>query len=187
MRVPDPDHRQAQPARGGSWAVFLTVVMLVLFGWFSVCAGVAYLAFPPVRSALEYANVPVPRLPLGKLPPQLAPNDWWTSRVLSEIYTRALNVVVEDPTVIERLGEPIEIDLEAEELYRRSQTGAVGAGPETIEFDIKGPKGSAVVTVVSKGAGISHRLLPIDEIKVTLEDGTVLDVPPPSDQQFAPR
>jgi hypothetical protein len=84
--------------------------------------------------------------------------------------------------VIERLGEGLGADFEAEELYRRRRSGALRPEGETLEFDVVGGRGSAVVTVEIRGAGRDRFAL--ESILVTLDDGTEISVPPPPEQSY---
>ena len=165
---------------------------------FGLCAGVFTIGFPAAQTALRKANVPVPDVtinpggqvtitPAQPLAVNPAVNDWWTQRVLADVYTHAVDTVVADKSVIERLGDPVETDIAAEELYRRVNTGALNTASETIEFDIFGPKGRGTVSVVAAGAvgaGIGSGPVQYKDIHVTLDDGTVIDVPPPPEKQI---
>jgi len=125
-------------------------------------------------------------------PPMMAPgvNDWWVQRSLAPVYTAAIDAVALHPDVVERLGEPVEPLEDAEELYRVMSNGAANSAPpgslpgsQTIEFDIKGPKGAAVVSV--KAATDNAQLggtYRATEITVKFNDGTEVDVPPPKEQ-----
>ena len=91
-------------------------------------------------------------------------NDWFADRLLSPVYVTALDAVVMNPHVIEALGDSIAPTTGGEEgasLYRRVGTGDLDPSGETIEFDIKGSKGTAVVSVLATGpdkCGSARRL-----------------------------
>ena len=176
MNAPDPIRQQPPQTpsglSGGGVAAITIVALLGSLTCAGVCAGIIYLTVP---SALNKAKV-------ASGPPA---NDWWVSRVLSEVYTAALDAAVADKAVIERLGEPVETDVAAEDLFRRKRTGALDASSETIEFDILGPKGTAVVTVDVAGAGAGPLI--VRSIQVTLSDGSVLEVTPPAQREIVPR
>ena len=186
MSIPGPINPPSTPVPqtlGGNRLTALIVgVLLVSLVLWSACAGLVYLASPGVRSSLQQANAKLPGAA------QADPNDWWTARVLSEVYTDALDAAVSHEGVIQRLGEPVEINLEAEDLYRRQKTGPLGqAGIETIEFDLQGPKGKATVSVLSRGAPQRGEMLQIERIEATFDDGTSIEIPPPPAAPFQPR
>ncbi len=184
MNPANQPERPATAKLSGRWVAFILAVVFGSLTLWSLCAGFAYLSLQQQPTALGPAN-----LVIGKLAGRPDPNDWWTSRVLSQVYTVALDTVAADPQVIEHLGESIETDLEAEDLFRRQRAGPLNTADETIAFDITGPKGSATVTVISAGGqlGDMNQALQIREITVTASDGTTIDVPPPADQSFSPR
>jgi hypothetical protein len=171
MNAPDPIRQQPPQSpsglSGGGVAAIAIVALLGSLTCAGVCAGIVSLAAPRAQSALQKAQA-------AARPPA---NDWWVLRVLSEVYTAALDAAVADQAVIERLGEPIETDVAAVELFRRMRTGALNASSETIEFDIVGPKGTAVVTVDVAGAGAGP--LRVQTIQVTFSDGSEIEVTPP--------
>ena len=68
----------------------------------------------------------------------------WVQRVLSEVYTAAVDKVVTDQSVMEKLGEPVETDVAAEALFRRDRKGDFSTKGEAIAFDVIGPKGAAL-------------------------------------------
>jgi hypothetical protein len=177
MSSPQPKHPQSpQPSSslsGGAVAAIVIGAMLATLTCAGVCAGIGYFAVPQAQSAIAKAKA-IPQPPV---------NDWWVSRVLSEVYTAALDTTVADKTVIEHLGEPVETDISAPELFRRTRTGDLDGKSETIEFDILGPKGSATVTVEVAGAGAGT--MTVKSIRVTFGDGSEIDVapPPPKDVQ----
>jgi hypothetical protein len=112
-------------------------------------------------------------------------NDWWTQRVLSEVYTSALDTVVADQAVQEKLGEPVETDVAAEELFVRVIELEKDDKTEAIEFDVLGPNGRGTVRVTTTGGGQITRSTPIEikSIAITLEDGTVIDIEPPAKRE----
>jgi hypothetical protein len=164
-----PQHTQPQ----ASQALRPRTVAAIVVGAFAatiVCAagiaGLTYLFLPRVQDALEQANL----MPRG-VPFRFNSNAWMTQRVLGDIYKASLDAVIADKEVVKRLGEPIETDLAEPELYRRVTSRTRLAQDETIEYDLIGPKARATVSVTA-----STRPMQIDEIKVTLENGTVLKV-----------
>ena len=194
MSVPPSTAESNQPRRfalSGGWLAAIAAGTLV--GAF-LCGGmlVALIYMTAVRGkkSLE-SGVLAQTGVLPTLPVRQAPvNDWWTSRVLSEVYATALDAVVVDPQVIEQLGEPVNADFESEEIFRRADTGELGKA-ETIRFDIIGPRGRAEVTVVVVGSaeamGLGGSQLAIEAVEVETADGTIVEVPPPAMQPFTPR
>jgi hypothetical protein len=196
MSTPDqplPPPKEPHKNSGTLLAAIVIAVVLMGIGCAGVCAGFLYYAVPRARVAMQQANLRVPSVAIGS-----SPNDWMETRTLSQIYTTGLAAVVENKDVIKTLGEPVVTDLEAAELFRRTDTsegalsdiilgaappggGPPGSGPEQIEFDISGPKGTAVVTVTAAGPQN------LTKITVTLEDGSTIDVPPPEPQPFIVR
>lgn len=181
MNAPD---NPSLPSRGSNGrfvgAIVIAGIFLALGSW-SLCAGIIYVGFPSTQNALQQASQRI----ASKVTSPVGANDWWTARVLSQVYTTALDAAAADPTVIEQLGEPIEPRMQGDDLYRRKNTSLMDALPldpqvqreDTLEFDIQGPKGSAVVTVVSSGN--INGSLTIKTIAVTLSDGTLVEVTPP--------
>lgn len=166
-----------QLSRG--WIVFILAVVFGSLGLWSACAGVAYVALHGTPTV--WNPVPPGANVFGTTQ---SPMDWWTSRVLSQVYTVALDQVVADEDVIELLGEPIEVDYTAEELFVRKGTGQLNPSEEAIAFDIKGSKQSATVTVL---AATPEQQLRIREIRITAEDGQTIFVDPPADEQITIR
>jgi hypothetical protein len=159
----------------GAIAALVVGALVASLAVFGLCAGLFFLGSLRVHDALEQANVPV-------LAVRPNVNDWWTQRVLSEVYTASVDALVADKGVIERLGDPVETDIAAEELFVRVNTGELDPKHEAIEFDVLGPKGRATVRVTASGVGEYSRgdtPLQIKEIMVTLDDGTSIEVEPP--------
>jgi hypothetical protein len=165
-----------------------TIAVLAVGAIFAtlVCGGVVavtlFWTITRAPAVLEQANLPVPVI----APPvatSAAVNDWWIDRVLAQVYTTALDTVVTDERVLERLGEDVGVDIDAAELYRRQETGPL-AKVETIEFEIAGSKGKGTVTVSVSGSENMEldTNLQFTEITVTLSDGSAIDVPLPSNQ-----
>jgi hypothetical protein len=125
--------------------------------------------------------------------PQWA-NNWITMEYLSRIYTDSLDAVIADKRVVERLGKSIEPVNEADALFRRTTDVSLGSAPpgamihetETIEYNLKGSKGEAVVTV----EGSQRSNLPpgnfggfhAKKITVKFSDGEEIDVPVPKEE-----
>ena len=165
-----PPSRALSPAAMTALVIGAFLATLTMVG---ICAGVVFLGYPAARSAVEAAGGTVPNV----VQPNV--NDWWTQRVLSEVYTGAIDKVVAHEAVVEQLGDPVEPDIAAQELFRRVNTGALNATSETIEFDVLGPKGRGTVTVEAAGVGAGP--IKVNAITVTLEDGSAVDVKPPAE------
>jgi hypothetical protein len=166
---------------------WIALILAVVFGsltlW-SLCAGFAYFSLNGVPASLVPSALAPATAPLGNPRAQTDPNYWWTARVLSQVYTAAVDHVASDPAVIDLLGEPIEVDYQSDELYRREGTGELNPLRETITFDVSGPKGSASVTVVAATSAQSYQ---IREITMVSPDGASIRVPPPEAGQFSIR
>ena len=77
---------------------------------------------------------------------------------------------------------PVEPDTDAESLFRRESVGPIIGERETIQFDIKGPKGAAIVSAVciaASGGPYSYPWSRPTEIKVKFPDGSEIDIPAP--------
>jgi hypothetical protein len=94
---------------------------------------------------------------------------------LAAAYSTAETAVLSDPAVIERLGEPLERTTEPQ----RQNTGDLKPSGETFQFDVKGPKGTAIVSAV---ATANNGPFKVTTITVKLSDGSTLDVTPPVEQ-----
>ena len=93
---------------------------------------------------------------------------------LAAAYREANLAVMNNEQVLDRLGEPIE-PVEASQLFRHEGTGPLKKSGETFQFDVKGPKGTGIVSVVAT-ADADNVFHPA-KITVTFSDGTVVDVP----------
>ena len=178
---PVPPPKEPPRQSGTLLAAIVIALVLMVIGCAGACAGFFYFATPQARRALENANARLPDLGLPKVSMPSTANDWMATRMLTEVYTKALTAVTADKDVRERLGEPLLTDLEAEDLYRRTNTGELSPAGEAIEFDILGPKGKGVVTVESKDQAN------IAKITVKFDDGTKIEVKPPEPQPFMVR
>ena len=93
---------------------------------------------------------------------------------LTAAYKEANLAVMNNAQVIDRLGESIE-PVETAQLFRHEGTGPLKKSGETFQFDVKGPKGTGIVSVVAT-AGADNMFHPAT-ITVTFSDGSVVDVP----------
>jgi hypothetical protein len=193
MSASDP-FRSSQPSSGNSGCIVLIVVLAVLgvMALGCVTIGAAGLIFYRAAGKKNVANWQPP--PFLRPPPAvIAPpvNDWFADRLLSPIYVTALDAVATNTRVVEALGDSIAPTSGGEEgipLFRRVGTGGLNPAGETIEFDVKGAKGAGVVSVLATGpdnvAGPPGGYVEfhVAKIKVKLEGGSEIEVPPPSDQ-----
>lgn len=120
--------------------------------------------------------------------------DWMVMEMLAKAYTKSLDAVAADKQVIERLGEPIEATSDSDKLFRRERSGTLSpiGEDEKFEFDISGPKGTAVVHVMSNMARQGPTALPASlyspegfqplKITVKFEDGSAIEVKPPQEE-----
>jgi hypothetical protein len=188
MSASAPSNAPPQKPTGTLFVIALGTLMTFVLVCGGLCAGLLYYGANRAETLSERAEQALDRLQRGQ-PPLASPPvaDWMTSRVLAPVYTVALDAVASNEQVIERLGDPIEPALEADELYRRTSSGEL-AGDETIEFDILGAKGTAVVSVVASNEaagsppGMAYSAYRAATITVTFSDGAKIEVPPPKDQ-----
>jgi hypothetical protein len=168
---------------GGSGRLVLMIVLSVL-GILGLCCGVACSGVFVLWSRSPNLARRVEAAIEEKISPQPAwVNDWMIQERLSRAYTIALDAVADNKEVNERLGDPIEPAGDPDELFRRENNGAP-LPEETIEFDIKGPKATAVVIVVTgqvNGPRFSQPGSGAKKITVKFADGSQLDVPPPKE------
>src|SRR5262245_12981496 len=92
--------------------------------------------------------------------------------LLSPAFAEAEEAARSHATVIERLGEPVELS----GVPQRQSSGELKRGGETLQFDIKGPKGTAIVSAVATSTAINEPFHAA-KITVTFSDGSVIDIP----------
>jgi hypothetical protein len=140
-----------QPSGGGGMSVLMILLIIggvLLLGCGGLCAGcmcVAQRAATEVGSAIELLGT------------QIA----------------ATMAVQSDPTVIEKLGEPIE----QTGTHTRQGSGELNPAGETFTFDVSGPNGTAKVTASAMKDNLG--VWTITVITVQCSDGTTINVPPP--------
>jgi hypothetical protein len=181
--------QQSGPQQSSSaWTVALVIIAAVGVMMLVCCGGLAFLGTLFYARAERVAAQVQEAVQASPAPPAPTPgwqNEWIAIAQLAPAYSAALDAVVGDTAVQEKLGEPIEPVGESEALFRRDKNGNWAGGEETIEFDIQGPKGKAVVRVVAAGTtlgmapGAAYDGMWPSSITVTLEDGTEMTVPPP--------
>jgi hypothetical protein len=131
-------------------------VGVILLGCAGICGGCLYVAGRTANQA-------------GKLIEETVK--------LGGAYVTTESAVRGDQQVIDRLGEPMEMTSQP----KRQNTGEYNPSGETFQFDIKGAKGTAIVSAVAT-APDKASAFKVTKITVTFSDGSVVDVPPPSDQ-----
>jgi Cytochrome oxidase complex assembly protein 1 len=156
-----PSQYSPPPQQSGGGGTSVLVIVLVILGVLvvvcgGVCAGCFYLvgkSATVVQKGLE---------------------EGFKFVQLAAAYSEAHEAVSENQQVIDRLGEPIE-PVQATPLFRHDGKGPLKKSGETFQFDVKGPKGTGIVSVVATGD--NENIFHPAKITVTFADGTVVDVP----------
>jgi hypothetical protein len=156
-----PSQYSPPPQQSGGGGTSVLVIVLIILGVLLVvcgglCAGCVYFVG---RSA----TVVQKGIAEGIKFVQLAP-----------AYSEAQEAVAANQQVIDRLGEPIEPVVSASP-FRHEGKGELNKSGETIQFDVKGPKGTGIVSVVATGD--ADNIFHPAKITVTFGDGAVVDVP----------
>jgi hypothetical protein len=191
-QFPTQQHRQSDSA-AVVLAVLLGVGLMAVVG----CAGIiGGLAFFYSRSSASLAQQQKAQRAVQKAQAAIAPDvmDWIVRSQLSRAYTQTLDAVTSNKDVIAALGDAIDTTNDPNLLFRRANTGQLQPD-ETIEFDIQGQHGAAVVSAICAQAQIHPSAMPgmaggysPKKITVTLKDGTQINVPsltietPPGDR-----
>jgi len=179
---------QQQPAGGGGGSVVLLVLLSVgavsLLCCAGVCGGLSFVYYRTPRALAKVRAAIDEQITATLVAPNWA-EDWIAMEMLARAYTASLDVVAAYKEVIERLGRPIEPENESDQLFRRERKGNVTAEDEKIEYDIRGPKGKAVVRVVSNMSArapispYSSQGFQPKQFTVVLSDGSEIEVKPP--------
>ena len=101
------------------------------------------------------------------------------SMQLDAVDTQAMESADENAAVVERLGKPIAAD-EGEGIkwpYKRQGNGELNPDGETLQFDVKGPKGKAHRDR-ARQARFRRHVLRQPMITVMFDDASSIDVPP---------
>ena len=122
------------PQQSGGGMSVLMIVLIVLGVLVVMCAGLCGGCYLVVRRA---------GTEIGK-----GLEEGFKSIQLAAAYSDALEIVKENEQVLDRLGEPIE-PVVAMPLYRHDGKGPLNKSGETIQFDVKGSKGTGIVSVVA--------------------------------------
>jgi len=131
--------------------VLLSVGLASMFCCVGACGGLSLVNYRAPQAFAKVTTSIQQQMPAPLVAPNWA-DDWIAMEMLARAYTTSLDTVAADKQVIERLGQPIEPENESDQLFRRERKGNVTAEDETIEYDIQGPQGKAVVRVVSNMA-----------------------------------
>ena len=143
---------------GSSWLVVLLVILgLIVLTCGGLCAGGIYVGQRTVATA-------------GK-----AAGEFITYLALMPAFAATQQAVNSDLQVRDRLGEPIN----AVAMPTRENVGVLNPKGETFQYDITGPKGTAIVSGVATGDGTTWR---VSQITVTFSDGSVVNVSAPENQ-----
>lgn len=180
-----------------SEVVSTVTVVLAILGctMFAFCAGLGLLgAVFYSRMDAKSGRTAIQSFPAQPAPAPLVAPAWQTEWIaiaqLTPVYTAALDTVLENATILEKLGEPLEPGDDPENLFRRQKSGDWTGVDETIEFDLRGSKGAAVVRVTAgsnvRQPGAFYQGIGPKSITVILDDGTEIDVPPPQQKPESP-
>jgi hypothetical protein len=145
---------------GSSWlTIFMVVLLLMLLTCGGLCGGCLYLGQRAVVEGGKQAEQFIGYL------------------ALTPAFVATQRAVDSDPQVIDRLGQPITTPA----MPARQNQGALNPSGETFQYDIRGPKGAAIVSGVAT-AESSAGPWRVETITVTFSDGSVVTVPAPEDQ-----
>jgi hypothetical protein len=193
MSAAGPFSPPPQRPRGSTSGRIVLFVLLAVGGLMLGCCGAIFTAALLYYGRASTAIQQVKAAIQDKAPPVLvAPNweiDWIVMEELTRSYTTSIDAVAANKQVIAQLGEPLENPNDATQMFRRERTGKLSGEEEHIEYDIKGPKGTATVRVVAspQSAGPPHfqafgSYRPT-KITVKLSDDTEIDVAPLKEPQ----
>lgn len=148
------------PQQSGGGSSVLVIVLIILGVLFVVCGG---LCAGCVYFVGKSATVV-----------QKGIEEGFKTIQLTVAYGETLELVSDYESIVDRLGEPVE-PVAAMPPFRHENKGQLNKSGETIQFDVKGPKGTGIVSVVATGdaEGMFHPA----KITVTFTDGSVVDVP----------
>jgi hypothetical protein len=145
---------------GSSWLVVLLVILgLLVLTCGGLCAGCVIIG---QRTAAT----------VGK-----AVGEFATHLALIPAFAATQQAVDNDPQVIDRLGQPIETLA----MPTRQNTGELKPAGETFQYDIRGPKGTAIVSGVATADSPTGPWR-VSTITVRFTDGSVITVSVPEDQ-----
>jgi Na+-translocating ferredoxin:NAD+ oxidoreductase RnfG subunit len=161
-------NQPAPPSRGGNKVLMIVLIVLAVLavGCCGLCGGCYVMTRTVVKKADKSISAIMEE---AAKTAQLAP-----------AYLDAMRAVETNQAVIDRLGEPI-TQADTMKPFEREAEGELKPAGETIQFDVKGPKGTGIVSLVAvaETGGNFHPA----KITVTFEDGSVVDVPTPSTEK----
>jgi hypothetical protein len=147
------------PSGGGSSALKIILIILVVLalGCGGLCAGCVYMA----KKGAEVV--------------QKGADELMRLAQLESAHQTTRQAVLADPRVVERLGEPLNVTEP-----KRQGEGELKPRGETFQFDVSGPKGTAIVSAVATaGTGSPFK---VTTITVKFSDGATIDIAAPADQ-----
>jgi hypothetical protein len=158
-----PGQYDPPPPKSGGTSVLkivLIVLAVLILGCGGLCAGclvIAKKAGTAFKASLE---------------------EGLQSMQLAVVFAQATEAVKENAAVVERLGEPItpaDSDEGIKWPYKRQGVGELNPAGETLQFDVKGPKGKGIVTALAKPD--SEGLYKATKITVMFDDASSIEVP----------
>jgi hypothetical protein len=184
-----PQQSGPPTSSSGAWTIALIVLAVVGVMMLICCGGLAFLGGLFYTRAERVAAQVKTAVQTGRVPANPGPawqSEWLAMSQLMPVYSAAIDAVATDKSVLEKLGEPIEPSGESDSLFRREKKGDWTGGEETIEFDVQGSQGKAVVRVAagmpaaSVGPRVANRGMWPTSISVVFEDGSKVEVPAPA-------
>lgn len=157
MSAPGQFDPTPAPQRSGGGGMSVLVIILIVVGAIllacaGLCAGCLYTAGQAVQQGAQEVGAAIE---------------------LANTHQAATGAVINDPAVIEKLGDPVVQD----GVHIREGSGELKPGGETFTFDIRGPNGSADVKC---SAFKDEGMWKITVITVTFPDGSTVNVTPPA-------
>ena len=143
---------------GGGGSSVLVIVLIILGVMLLACAGLCGGCYLVARRAGESISKGV--------------EEGIKIALLSPAFAEAEESATSNAEVIQRLGEPVELKT----FPQRQGSGELNRAGETIQFDIKGTKGTAIVSAVATSAAVNEPFH-VAKITVTFSDGSVIDIP----------
>ena len=157
------------PQRSGDGGRTVLVIVLVILGLMLLgCAGLCAGCYVVARRAGESVSKGL--------------EEGIKIALLTPAYAAAQEAVTTNAQVIDRLGEPVEMNT----WPQRQNAGELKPGGETFQFDVKGPKGIGIVSAVATAPDRQSQFRAV-KITVTFADGSVIDVPLVEEPEKSPK